>query len=170
MCWRGGDHTELTVYKNRSGEHRYTTGAETGALLKQLARQTSDKLIAALLNRLGRKTGTGRSWTESNVRSYRHHHKIPVYRDGERAERGELSLNEAATQLQVSELHVRRMIKNKELPARQVCKGAPWIILEQDLNGFDRSRPGDSRQILLFDPEGSSSGTVDCPDGENIRV
>ena len=170
VCWRGGDHTELTVYKNRIGEHHHTTDAETGAILKHVARQMPDKLVAALLNRLGRKTGTDRSWTESSVRSYRHHHKIPVYRDGEWAERGELTLNEAATQLQVSELRVRRMIKNKELPARQVCKGAPWVILQQDLNGFDRSRPGDSRQISLFDPEGSSIETVDSPDEKIIRV
>ena len=34
VCWRGGDHTELTVYKNRIGEHHHTTDAETGAILK----------------------------------------------------------------------------------------------------------------------------------------
>ena len=31
LHWQGGDHTELTVRKNRSGSHRWATDAETGA-------------------------------------------------------------------------------------------------------------------------------------------
>ena len=39
LHWHGGDHTELTVRKNRSGQHRWTTDAETGDLIRELAVQ-----------------------------------------------------------------------------------------------------------------------------------
>jgi hypothetical protein len=57
--WQGGDHTQLTVPKNRAGRHRWTTEAETGELIRALARQQPDAGIAAILNRCGKCTGKG---------------------------------------------------------------------------------------------------------------
>ena len=68
----------------------WTTEAETGELIRALARQQPDAGIAAILNRSGKRTGKGNSWTESRVRSHRSAHGIAVYRDGEMAERGEI--------------------------------------------------------------------------------
>jgi excisionase family DNA binding protein len=59
---------------------------------------------------------------------------IAVYREGERDERGEATLNEAAEQLSVSPSTIRRMINAGILPASQLCKGAPWIIRHADLS------------------------------------
>ena len=59
----------MFVGKRATGRHRYTTDAETETLITGLARQMPDMAIAALLNRLGRRTGKGNSWKESNVRS-----------------------------------------------------------------------------------------------------
>ena len=101
LQWKGGDHSHLVVPRNRTGEHRWTTDAETTALIRDLARMLSDELIAALLNRLGRKTGKGNSWTKSRVCSFRSATDIAVYREGERQECGELILSEAAEQLAV---------------------------------------------------------------------
>ena len=50
---------------------------------------------------------------------------IAVYREGERAERGEATLDEAAEALSVSPATVRRLIADSVLPASQQCKGAP---------------------------------------------
>jgi excisionase family DNA binding protein len=63
----------------------------------------------------------------------RHHRGIAPYRDGERTERGELTLEETANLLKVSEATVRRLITERVLPARQLCKGAPWVIRADDL-------------------------------------
>ena len=123
--WQGGDHTQLTVPKNRAGRHRWTTEAETSELIRALARQQPDAGIAAILNRCGKCTGKGNSWTESRVRSHRSAHGIAVYRDGEKAERGELTLEEAARRLTVSKMTVLRLIGRGAIQARQVCKGAP---------------------------------------------
>ena len=53
---------------------------------------------------------------------------IVVYREGERRECGELILSETAELLGVNRVVVRRLIRSGILPARQTCKGAPWII------------------------------------------
>ncbi len=57
LHWQGGDHTELMVRKHRTGNHRWTTDAETGALIAELARLMQDRSIASLLSRLGKTTG-----------------------------------------------------------------------------------------------------------------
>lgn len=126
--WHGGDHTDLCVTRNRSGIHRWKTDADVEALIHGLARLMPDRTIAALLNRSGKRTGKGHTWTEARIRSFRGDHHIAVYREGERAERGELTLDDAATELRVSKMTVLRMIRAGVLPAQQLCKGAPWVI------------------------------------------
>ena len=63
----------------------------------------------------------------------RNHRGIAPYRDGERSERGEVTLEEAAGVLKVSEATVRRLIKRPCCRRHQLCKGAPWVIRAQDL-------------------------------------
>lgn len=156
--WQGEDHTRLTVPKNRRGHHRWTTEAETGELIRALARQQPDAGIAAILNRCGKRTGKGNSWTESRVRSHRSAHGIAAYRDGEMAERGELTLEQTAQRLNVSKMTVLRLIGSGAIEASQVCKGAPWAIPETALAGIDpraalrrRPRPENpDQQSLVF--------------------
>jgi excisionase family DNA binding protein len=131
--WHGGDHTELSVIKNRTGQHRWTTDVEVQTLITQLARQLNDSSIASLLNRLGHRTGRGQSWTEMRVRSFRGDHGISVYKAGEREARAELTLEQAAAVLGTSKMTVLRMISAGTLMASQVCKGAPWVIKRSEL-------------------------------------
>lgn len=134
LHWHGGDHTELLVRKNRSGRTRFATDADTVGLIRALARLLSDAGIAQLLNRLRKRTSTGNTWNVARVCSFRHNYDIAVYRDGERAERGEVNLEEAAGILQVNAMAVLRLIQRKVLPARQPCIGAPWSISRIDLD------------------------------------
>ena len=46
LHWRGGDHTGLTVPRNRTGQHRWSTDAAVGDLIRGLARQQPDRAIA----------------------------------------------------------------------------------------------------------------------------
>jgi excisionase family DNA binding protein len=157
--WQGGDHTELSVVKNRVGQHRWTTDVEVQTLITQLARQLNDGSIASLLNRLGHRTGKDHTWTEMRVRSFRCDHHIAVYKAGEREARGELTLEQAAEALGTSKMTVLRMIGASALAATQVCKGAPWVIKAVDLQlpavraalAAPRGRPlpEDPRQISL---------------------
>ena len=146
LHWQGGDHSELKVHKPRNGEHRWTLDATTTDIIRELARQMPDLKIAALLNRAGKRTGQDNTWTEPRVRAFRNDHGIAVYREGERAERGELTLLEAAAALGTCQMTVLRLIRKGSLDARQVCKGAPWVIrasalVDLKLSGIGRRRP-----------------------------
>jgi len=155
MHWQGGDHTAMKVKKNSAGKHRWTVAEETEVLIRELARLMPDKTMAAVLNRAGKSTGRNNGWTQSRVCTFRNHRGIEVYREGERLERGELTLNEAAASLNVSPMTVLRMIQRGIIPARQLCKGAPWVIKAQDIAkepvkeeaGVRRKRP------LTADPD-----------------
>jgi excisionase family DNA binding protein len=157
--WLGGDHTELSVVKNRVGQHRWTTNIEVQTLITQLARQLNDGSIASLLNRLGHRTGKGHTWTQMRVRSFRCDHHIAVYKTGEREARGELTLEQASDALGTSKMTVLRMIGAGTLAATQACKGAPWVIKAVDVQRPEvlaaaaapggRPQPEDPRQISL---------------------
>jgi excisionase family DNA binding protein len=144
--WQGGDHTRLEVKKNKTGRNRWVTDADVADLVHVLARQMPDHAIAAVLNRSGKSTGRGNSWTRSRVCSLRSKKGIAPYRDGERSERGEVTLLEAAEALAVSTSTVRRMIHAGTLPANQLCKGAPWIIRHSDLQNDDVRREAMARR------------------------
>jgi excisionase family DNA binding protein len=133
LHWQGGDHTRLEVMKNRSGQNRWKTDVATEQLVRELARLLPDHSIVPVLNRLGIRSAKGQTWTQLRVRNFRGAHQIPVHREGERAERHELILSEAASRLGVSKMTVVRLIQDKLLPARQVCAGAPYVIREDDL-------------------------------------
>jgi excisionase family DNA binding protein len=134
LHWQGGDHTAFALSKNKSGQHRWRTDIDTVKLIAALARQMPDFSIAAMLNRLSKQTAKGLTWTEARIRIFRSNHNIPVYRDGERAQRGELNLDEAAKELGVSKMTVLRLIDRHILAAQQECKGTPWVIRKIDLH------------------------------------
>jgi DNA invertase Pin-like site-specific DNA recombinase len=131
--WEGGDHTELETAKPRKGQHQCTTDEETGEIIREVSRMMPDSEIAALLNRLGKQTGKGNSWTQARIRAFRNDHEITVYQNGEREARGEINLKEAAKELGVSIKLVARIVKDSILPAKQICPGAPWTIRRVDL-------------------------------------
>jgi excisionase family DNA binding protein len=161
LHWQGGDHTRLTVKKNRRGQTRWTVEPETIDLIRACARLMPDKAIAGMLNRTGKRTGRLNGWTQSRVRGFRNAHGIAVYVDGEWAERGEVTLTEAARMLDLSPMTVLRWIRAGIIPAEQYCKGAPWVIKRRDVERHQlvervkMSRKGPSpadpdQQTLIF--------------------
>ena len=158
LHWQGGDHTRLTVRKNRRGQTRWAVEPETVDLIRTCARLMPDKAIAGMLNRTGKRTGRLNGWTQSRVRGFRNTHGIAVYVDGEWAARGEVTLTEAARMLDLSPMTVLRQIRAGIIPAEQYCKGAPWVIKRQDIENQPRakterkgppsSNPG--QQTLIF--------------------
>jgi len=137
LHWQGGDHTRLTVRKNRRGQTRWSVEPETMELIRACARLMPDKAIAGMLNRTGKRTGRLNGWTQSRVRSFRNTHGIAVYADNEWAERGEVTLTEAARMLNLNPLTVLRQIHAGIIPAEQYCKGAPWVIKRRSIEDPD---------------------------------
>ena len=66
--WRGGQHSELRVRKQRAGEHGCATAEDALAVMRSMAGRWSDEHIAATLNRMGLPTGQGKTWTAHRAR------------------------------------------------------------------------------------------------------
>jgi DNA invertase Pin-like site-specific DNA recombinase len=125
--WTGGRHSELRVKKNPTGKHSRCTSLEAIDIIRQMAGKFPDDQIAATLNRLHFRTGTGNTWTEGRIRSLRSYHEWPAY-DTKAAGRQGLTLEEASERLDVSHKVVRRLIDAGQIAATQVVPWAPWEI------------------------------------------
>jgi DNA invertase Pin-like site-specific DNA recombinase len=123
MHWTGGVHTEIRVPRNRPGQHRLAAGQDVIALVTELAKVSDDRMIAAVLNRLGYRTGQGNCWSVPRVCSFRHNHAIELSTN-----QGFVSLQAAAELLGLSDTAVRTLIRKGILAAKQVVACAPWII------------------------------------------
>ena len=138
LHWQGGDHTglKLQLKLNAAGRHHYPIPKDMISFVRELARLMPDRQIARLLNRSGTSMALGKSWTEQRVKGFRKHHDIEVYRDGEWAERGEITLEAAAQIIGVHKMTALRMIRRGDIKGRQFCKGAPWVIKATDVARF----------------------------------
>jgi hypothetical protein len=161
--WFGGGHTHLEANRRTQGQHDNGNTREVVALVEELATVCKDAGIVAILNRLGYRTGADNTWTESRVQHLRHTNNIPACPAA--ADRPWVTMMQAAAELSVSPMVIRRLIATKRLPARQIIKHAPWVIERKDLDlpavrkaiwlvreGLRSSGKGiDDRQEALFD-------------------
>lgn len=130
LHWQGGVHTELRVPRNRVGRHRRVTTGNVIDIIRELSKVCKDQTIAATLNRLGYRTGTGKTWRAHSVANVRYCHRLPNWVKGTEW----LTVEQAAVELAVSKTVVRRLIADQALPASQAAATAPWIIARVDLS------------------------------------
>jgi DNA invertase Pin-like site-specific DNA recombinase len=127
--WAGGVHSELIVPRNKSGDHGRQADGKVVELVGELVKVCDDKTIAAVLNRLGYRSGQGNSWSGARVSHFRHTHGLSAFEKQE----GCLTLEKAAQVLGVSHTVVKTLIRKNILPAKQVVTFAPWVIEREDL-------------------------------------
>ena len=130
LHWQGGVHTELRVARNTAGKHGRATEHDIIAIIRELSKVCRDLTIAATLNRLGYRTGTGKTWRAHSVACVRYQYRLPNFPKGT----DWLTLKQAAQQLGVSATVIKRLITQGTLPASQVVAQAPWIIQRTDLD------------------------------------
>lgn len=132
LHWKGGTHTELWMPRNGTGKKRNDTETTALELIEELSKVCSDATIAATLNRLGYKTGGGKTWRTHSVHNARYIHRLINHR-----QRGPqsnwLTVQEAVTELGVSHTVIKRLIRQQILPATQVLPTTPWIIARESL-------------------------------------
>lgn len=125
--WEGGARSELTVPLTRGGRETGRTPESTIELIRRLARHHPDHQIAAILNKQGRRTGTGLTFTEARVAGVRERARIPIAPPPGPA--GELHTVEAAArELRVAQTTIYRWLKAGLLPGEQITPHAPWRI------------------------------------------
>jgi hypothetical protein len=125
LHWAGGVHTSVYVKRNRTGEHSRCTDREIIELVRELAANCDDRVIAQVLNRLGYTTGVGNAFNLDRVQSLRQYHNISCFDD---KKRDWLTLEEAAEQLKLNQGTVRKLLQRGILKGRQIVKYAPWMI------------------------------------------
>lgn len=130
--WQGGQHSQLRVRKPRTGEHGCSTSDDALAVIRSMITRWSDQDIAASLNRMGIRTGQGKTWTAHRVRSIRQVRAIRAYKSAENDGQW-LTMSDAAKLLGVTHYMIRRLITDRVLPAEQVMPDAPWQIRASDL-------------------------------------
>jgi hypothetical protein len=128
LHWYGGVHTEVRVARHTVGKHGRATPQQALELIRELSKVCRDQTIAATLNRLGYRTGTGKPWRAHSVACVRYPYRLPNFPK----EHPGLTLEQAAAQLDGSATVLRGLIVQGPLPASQVVPSAPWIIHASD--------------------------------------
>ena len=152
--WAGGRYTELRVTKPKTGEHNHRTAIEAVEVVKQMAGQYPDDVIASTLNRLGFSTGYGNTWKKHLVCSLRSKLDLPTYDPSNKQTQGALTAEQAAERLGVSMRTVRELLRTNVLRGTQVVKFAPWQIPAEALNAtavverVQRIHDGKQQRIL----------------------
>jgi hypothetical protein len=129
LRWRGGLFTEIDVELWHPRESVVRTDEDTIELVRRLATHYPDATIAGILNRQGRKTAYGLSFTANRVSNLRQHWKIPCFRASGNAPEGEpLTVEKAAQELGIAASTLHRWINEGFIAAEQLTPGAPWRI------------------------------------------
>lgn len=133
LRWHGGILTDIDVSLPRSHPAPIRTADDTVDLVRRLAVHYSDATIAGVLNRQGRKTATGLSFTANRVSSLRTHWDIPCYEPKQQPSEGEcLTIEKAARVLHVAPSTLHRWLNEGFIAGEQITPGAPWRIRIND--------------------------------------
>ena len=129
LRWKGGAITDLSVPIKRKPINRLRTAEDTVDLVRRLAAHYPDAMIAHILNRQGRRTARGLSFTAGRVQSLRHHYEIPCHNPADDPTEGEpLTVADAATQLGLAASTLHRWLADGFITGEQLTPAAPWRI------------------------------------------
>lgn len=129
LRWRGGLLSEVDVPLPRSHPAPIRTADDTIDLLRRLAAHYSDATIAGILNRQGRTTATGRSFTANRVSSLRTHWNILCFESRPQTGDGEcMTVERAAGTLGIAPSTLHRWLNDGFIAGEQITPGAPWRI------------------------------------------
>jgi predicted DNA-binding transcriptional regulator AlpA len=129
LRWRGGLLSELNVALPRSRPATVRTAEDTIELLRRLATHYPDTVIAGILNRQGRTTARGMSFTANRVSSVRTHWKIPCFEAADQISEGDcMTIERAAQTLGLAPSTLHRWLNDGFIAGEQDTPGAPWRI------------------------------------------
>ena len=127
--WKTSAVSELDVIWRVPRVAPIRTDEDTVELLRRLAAHHPDTVIAGVLNRQGRKTARGESFTADRVGNLRRSWKILCYQLPSTPAQGELlTVEAAALQLGVAASTLLRWLNDGFIGGEQVTPGAPWRI------------------------------------------
>ena len=105
------------------------TDEDTVDLLRRLAVHYPDATIAHILNRQGRRTARGLSYTADRVQSLRHHYEIACHQPADDPQDAELlTVTDAAKRTRPRAVHPAPLARRRVHRRRATHPGAPWRI------------------------------------------
>ncbi len=128
LFWQGGARTELPVRLKHTTLRRSGTRPELIDLIRRLAEHSNDGEIAMVLSKQGWNSPTGLPFTAARVRGIRERAGIPTAPRRDAGAGDGVSINQAARELNVSTMTVRRWLAEGLLPAEQTTEHAQWRI------------------------------------------
>ena len=129
LRWKGGAITELTIPVKRKPPRRLRTDEDTVNLVRRLAVHYPDAKIAGILNRQGRRTPRGMSYTAGRVQGLRHYWGIPCHQPADDPQEGELlTVAAAAAELGLAPSTLHRWLNDGFIKGEQLTPAAPWRI------------------------------------------
>jgi hypothetical protein len=100
---------------------------------KPASKHYPDAVIAGILNRQGRRTPRGLSYTATRVQGLRYYWKIDCHQpDGQAQEGPVLTVAEAAKELGLAPSTLHRWLGDGFIAGEQLTPGAPWRIRMTD--------------------------------------
>jgi DNA invertase Pin-like site-specific DNA recombinase len=123
--WQGGRHTEVRVPRPVSGRTTRCTDADAIALVRRMSGRWHDDAIAAQLNLLGWRTGTGNHWTRLRIRELRSRLQLPACDPDQPAW---LTAKAAAEHLGISSAYAGLLLRRGIIPGTQVVPGSMWWV------------------------------------------
>jgi hypothetical protein len=146
LRWKGGEISQIELGLPRTRAAPVKTDEETVALVRRLAEQHSDAVIASILNKQGRKTARGHRFDANRIKGLRQRQEIPgCSRKPGAAPAGEtVSLPQAAAALGVAPTTLLRHLQDGLIEGEQVTAGAPWRVrLNNELRARFTKQPSD---------------------------
>ena len=132
LRWKGGATSDLSVpIKRRPPAIR--TDEDTIDLVRRLAVHYPDAQIAGILNRQGRRTPRGLSYTAVRVQGLRKYWGIDRHQPDPNPPQGELlTVRDAAAELGIAPSTLHRWLGDGFVAGEQDTPGAPWRIRMND--------------------------------------
>jgi hypothetical protein len=128
LRWKGGAISELTLPLKRKPP-AIRTDEDTIDLVQRLAVHYPDATIAGILNRQGRRTARGLSFTANRVQGLRHHWGISRHQPDDHPPEGELlTVADTAKVLGTAPSTLHRWLNDGFIAGEQLTPGAPWRI------------------------------------------
>ena len=174
--WRGGRVDDLVFPKIVTIPQPKRTDESTLDLVRNLSAHYNDRTVASILNKQGRRTAHGLPFTRDLVYNLRRYHDIPTYvPPNEQADRGPLSVADAARELAVNEATLYRWIPRRTRAGHQSGRRRGTVQGEHDgrtsrpfpCAGAGRIRAGANRDTT---PWGEPPDDLEPRQGRRPRV
>jgi len=130
--WQGGSHTKFSMNPPQHASEKHRTSKENIEVIQALAKHYKDDIIAGVLSRLGRRTGTGKKWTKTNVSVTRSRYKI-ASPNKNTLDTNIVNLEKATKITGVSDTTIMKLIRSGILESNQIVPYAPLEIKKTDL-------------------------------------